>query len=60
MIAKINETHGVCLDGRWKGWLFRLLPDGRWVSERQLDVVDPMEGNPTAAMFAAIKEKTND
>lgn len=53
MIAKINDTEGVCLEGRWKGWLFRRGPDGQWVSVRKLDMVDPMEGNPLAALFAA-------
>ena len=52
MIAKINETEGVCMDGRWKRWLFRRGPDGQWVSVRKLDAVDPMQGNPLAALFA--------
>jgi hypothetical protein len=53
MIAKINENEGVCLSGRWQGWLFRHGADGQWVSVRKLDVVDPMQGNPLAALFAA-------
>lgn len=52
MIAKISSNEGVCLEGKWKGWLFRKHPDGQWVSVRKLDEADPMEGNPLAAMFA--------
>lgn len=53
MIAKINETEGVCMGGRWYGWLFRRGPEGQWVSVRKLDVVDPMEGNQLSTLFAA-------
>ncbi|TDW20513.1 hypothetical protein EV128_125143 [Rhizobium azibense] len=50
MIAKLTEFVGVCLDGKWKGWLFRKHPDGQWVSVRKLDEADPMEGSPFAAL----------
>lgn len=53
MIAKTSANEGVCLDGKWKGWLFRKHPDGQWVSVRKLDEDDPMEGNPLAAIFTA-------
>ncbi|QWY83221.1 hypothetical protein [Rhizobium phage RHph_X2_25] len=51
MIAKLTELEGVCLDGKWKGWLFRKHPDGQWVSVRKLDEADPVEGSPFAALF---------
>lgn len=51
MIAKISETEGVCLDGKWRGWLFRKHPDGQWVSVRKLEVADGMEGNPLQRIF---------
>jgi hypothetical protein len=28
MIALISKTEGVCLDGRYRGWLMRRHPDG--------------------------------
>ncbi len=51
-IAKISVNEGVCLEGRWKGWLFRKSADGQWVSVRKLDEVDPMEGNPFAGLLS--------
>lgn len=51
MIAKLNENEGVCLDGRWKGWLFRKHPDGQWVSVRKLDLADPNQNNPLAYLW---------
>ena len=51
MIALINETTGVCLDGRWKGWLFSLRPNGQWVSDRELKKVDPLANNPLFQMI---------
>lgn len=53
MIAKITDITGVCLEGKWKGWLFNKHPDGQWVSIRKLDETDPMEGNPLASLFAS-------
>jgi hypothetical protein len=53
MIAKLDKNEGVCIEGKWKGWLFRRLPDGQWVSVRKLEETDPFEGNPFAAMFRA-------
>lgn len=52
MIAKISANEGVCLEGRWKGWLFRKHADGQWMSVRKLDEVDPMEGNPLASLLS--------
>lgn len=51
MIAKISENEGVCLEGRWKGWLFGKHSDGQWVSVRKLDEANPFEGNPLAVIF---------
>lgn len=41
IVAKISDTEGVCLEGRWKGWLFRKHADGQWVSVRKLELEDP-------------------
>ena len=54
MIAKLTENEGVCIDGKWKGWLFRKHPNGQWVSVRKLDNVDPHADSPFAEMFSAI------
>jgi len=43
MIAKINENEGVCIEGRWKGWLFKRLRDGQWVSVKKLKEENPAE-----------------
>ncbi len=51
MIALVNENEGVCLDGRWKGWLFHKHPDGQWVSVRKLDLADPNKDNPLARLL---------
>ena len=50
-IAKVNDQEGVCLGGRWQGWLFRKHPDGQWVSVRKLEQVDAEEGNPFLAQL---------
>ena len=61
MIAMISSTEGVCMDGRWKGWLFRKHPDGQFVSVRKLDEVDPMELIQRTSLFGRIPvmEKSN-
>ena len=43
-IAKLSEEEGVCIEGRWAGWLFRRHPDGGWISVRKLEIEDPYEG----------------
>lgn len=48
-IAVIRPGEGVCLAGRWAGWLFRKHPDGQWVSVQKLELRDPFEGNPLLA-----------
>lgn len=32
----ISEDHGVCVGGRFDGWLMWKHPDGQWVSVRKL------------------------
>jgi hypothetical protein len=32
---------GVCVGGRWDGWLMTHHPDGQWVSQRKLARIDP-------------------
>lgn len=47
MIAVLrNGTTGVCLDGRWKGWLMRRHPDRGWVTDRKLEQIDPKDDLP--------------
>lgn len=35
-ILKTSDDHGVCIGGRFNGWLMWLHPDGQWVSVRKL------------------------
>ena len=58
MIAKLNEQEGVCLDGKWRGWLFRQHIDGQWVSVRKLDEVDTIKLGPHAVLFQAFLNPT--
>lgn len=51
-IALISDTQGVCLEGKWRGWLFHKHHDGNWVSQRKLDLVDPLAGSPLDHLFA--------
>lgn len=60
MIAKLTEYEGVCLDGKWKGWLFRKHPDGQWVSVKKLEEADPTEGNPFAALLSTLSPPTRE
>lgn len=46
-IAVLDDPRfGVCLDGHWRGWLFRKHPDGHWVSQAKLDLVDALADAP--------------
>jgi hypothetical protein len=54
-IAVIRDNEGVCLSGRWAGWLFRKHPDGQWVSVLKLELRDPLEGNSVLAALASIR-----
>lgn len=53
-IALLTETSGVCLEGQWRGWLFRKHADGQWVSEKRLEVADaaPPAGSVLGQLFA--------
>lgn len=48
----------VCLGGRWKGWLFLKHPDGQWVSSQPLEMIDPHEGSPFAALTSAVRARS--
>lgn len=37
---------GVCVGGRFDGWLMRKHPDGQWVSEKKLESEDPYDSLP--------------
>jgi hypothetical protein len=36
--------YGVCIGGRWDGWLMRRHPDGQWVTDCKLERRSPSEG----------------
>jgi len=36
--------YGVCIGGRWDGWLMRRNPDGQWVTDCKLERRSPLEG----------------
>jgi len=40
-VALIASDRGVCIGGRWDGWLMVRHPDGHWVSHHKLENVDP-------------------
>lgn len=40
-VLLITSDRGVCVGGRWDGWLMIRHPDGHWVSHHKLDAVDP-------------------
>lgn len=40
-VLLISSDRGVCVGGRWDGWLMIRHPDGHWVSHHKLDAVDP-------------------
>ena len=39
-VLLISPDRGVCVGGRWDGWLMIRHPDGHWVSQHKLDAVD--------------------
>ena len=41
-----NGHTGVCVGGRFNGWLMHRHPDGQWVSVVKLQEVDPTSANP--------------
>ena len=40
-VVLITSDRGVCIGGRWDGWLMVRHPDGHWVSHHKLETVDP-------------------
>lgn len=40
-VVLIASDRGVCIGGRWDGWLMVRHPDGHWVSHHKLETVDP-------------------
>ena len=44
-IVILGGGKGVCIGGRFDGWLMRKHPDGQWVSEAKLESEDPLD-NP--------------
>jgi hypothetical protein len=45
-----ESMYGVCIGGRWDGWVMVKHPDGYWVSHHKPDPIDP------AATFNLINE----
>jgi hypothetical protein len=43
-----DDLLGVCIGGRWDGWLMRKHPDGQWVSVRKLETEDPLQARPSS------------
>lgn len=39
-VLMTSDDHGVCIGGRWNGWLMWKHPDGQWVSVKKLDRVE--------------------
>ena len=42
MIYILAPGEGVCVGGRFHGWLMRRHQSGEWVSVRELQAIDPM------------------
>lgn len=40
-IYKLRDGYGVCVGGRFDGWLMRKHPDGQWVSVEKLELEAP-------------------
>lgn len=43
-VLVLDKEHGVCVGGRYDGYLMRRHVDGYWVTARKLEAVDPREG----------------
>jgi len=37
-----HKKYGVCVGGRYDGWLMYQHPDGLWVTLQKLEAVDPL------------------
>ncbi|MDX0262420.1 hypothetical protein GOC60_14645 [Sinorhizobium meliloti] len=57
IISRNTPMEGVCLAGRWKGWLFRQHRDGHWVSMHKLEQIEPKLPGVLAGMLNA-RERT--
>ena len=51
-IVLLGGGKGVCIGGRFDGWMMWKHPDGQWVSEVKLESEDPMD-NPLCKMLQA-------
>ena len=49
---------GICIGGRFDGWLMWQHPDGQWVSREKLPVSDPAVSAPDAAQTEAARAFT--
>lgn len=47
--------YGVCVGGRYDGWLVRQNPDGKWVTQLKPDSIDPFAAVPEWMRDAAKK-----
>jgi len=47
-ILLLPSGAGVCVGGRWDGWMVHRHPDGQWVSDRRLPEVDPFASGGAA------------
>jgi hypothetical protein len=46
LIYLVSPIEGVCIGGRWNGWLMRKHADGRWMSVRKLETANPIDDLP--------------
>lgn len=49
-----QSMYGVCIGGRWDGWVIVKHPDGYWVSHNKPDPIDP------AAILRALEQEGRD
>lgn len=43
---------GICIGGRWHGWVMVQHPDGYWVSDHLAKQVDPAQSGPDSILAA--------
>jgi hypothetical protein len=55
-IALLGGGKGVCIGGRFDGWLMRKHPDGQWVSEIKLETEDPMDNDFCRMLMGTVKK----
>ncbi len=49
IIHMYSDDHGVCVGGRWHGWIMWKHPDGQFVSVRKAEPVSPKSPIPALA-----------